>query len=76
MPQSSTSPREGALLLYPLLTDSESDTGLDCLSCQGSLGTSAINESKQCQLSMLCWKGLWSYAECLYKVAQSPFALV
>lgn len=47
MPQSSTSPREGALFLYPLLTGSGSDTGLDLLSCQGSLGTSAINESKQ-----------------------------
>lgn len=33
MPQSSTSPREGALLLYPLLTGSGSDPGLDFLSC-------------------------------------------
>lgn len=76
MPQSSTSPREGALFLYLLLTGSGSDTGLEFLSCQGSLGKSAINSQSSCQLSMLCWKGFWSYPEHLYKVAQSPFALV
>lgn len=54
MPQSSTSPREGALFLYPLLTGSGSDTGLGFLSCQGSLGRHKCHQWVKAVVSFPC----------------------
>lgn len=48
MPQSNTRLREGCLVTVPLLSSGNvCYTGLDFLSCWGSLGISTINESKQ-----------------------------